>query len=428
MEIKEIKAGELDPKKFVKEKVEEIRKIVGDGKAIVALSGGVDSSTTTLLGHKALGDRLKVYFIDDGLMREGEAKQVASTFKKLGIKVRIISAQREFFEALKGKIDPEEKREAITQTFYRVIFARLIRAIGAKFLFHGTILTDIEETIAGIKRQHNILEQLGIDTEKEFGYKLVEPLKQIRKDGVRKVAKALGLPESIYNRMPFCGPGLSARVIGEVTPEKIAIVRKATTIIEEELRNTKAFQYLAILHEDKVTGNSVIKITSKLDSGPIFKQSKIEISSDDNYTTLSHKLAVDGGKLLKEVMQDFEKLKPLLQNEKMASRTSIISKNDGLINWNEKAHLINAKIKAFANWPTCFTNMDNLKLIIKKAEMSNIPSNKPGQITIKCNEIFVSASDYYLRILLIQPSGRKEMDHAAFANGYKRLDGKILNV
>jgi len=254
MEIKEIKAGELDPKKFVKEKVEEIRKIVGDGKAIVALSGGVDSSTTTLLGHKALGDRLKVYFIDDGLMREGEAKQVASTFKKLGIKVRIVSAQREFFEALKGKIDPEEKREAITQTFYRVIFARLIRAIGAKFLFHGTILTDIEETIAGIKRQHNILEQLGIDTEKEFGYKLVEPLKQIRKDGVRKVAKALELPESIYNRMPFCGPGLSARVIGEVTPEKIAIVRKATAIIEEELRNTKAFQYLAILHEDKVTG------------------------------------------------------------------------------------------------------------------------------------------------------------------------------
>ena len=254
MEIKEIKAGELDPKKFVKEKVEEIRKIVGDGKAIVALSGGVDSSTTTLLGHKALGDRLKVYFIDDGLMREGEAKQVASTFKKLGIKVRIVSAQREFFEALKGKIDPEEKREAITQTFYRVIFARLIRAIGAKFLFHGTILTDIEETIAGIKRQHNILEQLGIDTEKEFGYKLVEPLKQIRKDGVRKVAKALELPESIYNRMPFCGPGLSARVIGKVTPEKIAIVRKATTIIEEELRNTKAFQYLAILHEDKVTG------------------------------------------------------------------------------------------------------------------------------------------------------------------------------
>lgn len=254
MEIKEIKAEELDPKKFIKEKVEEIRRIVGNEKAIVALSGGVDSSTTTLLCDKALGDRLKVYFIDDGLMREGEAKQVASTFKKLGIKVRIINAQREFFEALKGKIDPEEKREAITQTFYRVVFARLTRAIGAKFLFHGTILTDIEETIAGIKRQHNILEQLGIDTEKEFGYKLVEPLKQLRKDGVRKVAKALGLPESIYNRMPFCGPGSSARVIGEATPERIAIVRKATAIVEEELRNTKAFQYLTILHEDKVTG------------------------------------------------------------------------------------------------------------------------------------------------------------------------------
>jgi GMP synthase (glutamine-hydrolysing) len=254
MEIKEIRADELDPEKFIEEKVKEIRKIVGPNKAIVALSGGVDSSTTAVLAYKAIGKRLNAFFIDNGLMREGEPQQVVQTFRKLGIKVRIVNAQKEFFEALKGITDPEEKRKAIRQTFYQKVLARLIKETGAKFLLHGTILTDIEETVAGIKIQHNILEQVGIDTEKEYGYKVIEPLKQLRKDGVRKVAKALGLPKSIWNRMPFLGPALAGRIIGEVTPEKVKIVRKATAIVEEELKNTNAFQYMAILHEDKVTG------------------------------------------------------------------------------------------------------------------------------------------------------------------------------
>ncbi|KKQ94328.1 MAG: Methionyl-tRNA formyltransferase [candidate division CPR2 bacterium GW2011_GWC1_39_9] len=183
-----------------------------------------------------------------------------------------------------------------------------------------------------------------------------------------------------------------------------------------------------LLSEDKVTGNSIIKITDKLDAGPIFKQSKIKISPDDNYITLSQKLATDGAVLLKEVMQNFKDLKPSMQNEKMASYTSIILKDDGLIKWNESAHTINAKIKAFAAWPTCFTGVDNLILIIRKAEVTKLPANKPGQITINNGEVLVSASDYYLRILFIQPSGKKEMDNVAFANGYKRLNGKILNV
>ena len=118
----------------------------------------------------------------------------------------------------------------------------------------ATILTDIDETVAGIKRQHNIFEQLGIDPEEAFGYKIIEPLKQLRKDAIRKLAKSLKLPESIYNRMPFPGPALATRIIGEVTPEKVEIVRKATVIVEEELRNTGAFLYMAILHQDRVTG------------------------------------------------------------------------------------------------------------------------------------------------------------------------------
>lgn len=254
MKIEEIRLDDLKPEEFIARKVKEISSIVGSGLAINALSGGVDSSTVTLLGHRTLGDRLKTYFIENGLMREGEAQRVVSVFEKLGVRVEIIDARKEFFEALKGLADPEEKREAITRTFYRDVFSRIVKESGAKFLLHGTIYTDVEETVAGIKRQHNILEQLGIDTEKEFGYKVLEPLVELRKPAVREVAKTLGLPEEIYNRMPFPGPALTARVIGEVTPERIETVRKATEIVEEELANTNAFQYFAVLHANKVTG------------------------------------------------------------------------------------------------------------------------------------------------------------------------------
>ncbi|MBM3245421.1 MAG: ExsB family transcriptional regulator, partial [Candidatus Omnitrophica bacterium] len=153
-----------------------------------------------------------------------------------------------------GIIDPEEKREAITQTFYKEVFGRLVKKSGAKYLLQGTILTDIDETVAGIKRQHNVFEQLGIDPQEAFGYKIIEPLVQLRKDGVRKIAEATGLPSAIFNRMPFPGPALSARVIGEATRERIALVRTATSILEEELVSVKAFQYMAVLHNDRVTG------------------------------------------------------------------------------------------------------------------------------------------------------------------------------
>ena len=252
--IKEITAQELNTEHFINEKVKEIKGAVGDGMAINALSGGVDSSTVTMLGHRALGKRLKTVFIENGLMREGEPEQVVGFFQKLGVTVEVVDARKEFFTALGGITDPEEKREAITQTFYRNVFGRIVKESGAKYLLQGTILTDVDETVAGIKRQHNVFEQLGIDPLEAFGYSIIEPLIQLRKDGVRKIGKALGLPAELFERIPFPGPALSARVIGEVTQERIETVRKATVVVERLLKGTDAFQYMAILHEDRVTG------------------------------------------------------------------------------------------------------------------------------------------------------------------------------
>lgn len=252
--IKEITLQELDTGKFIAQYVDEIRSTVGDGLAINALSGGVDSSVVTMLGHRALGPRLRTVFIENGLMREGEPERVRAMFRQVGVNVEIIDAREEFFAALKGLTDPEQKREAITQTFYKKVFGRIVRESGAKFLLQGTILTDVDETVAGIKRQHNVFAQLGIDPQATFGYQILEPLIRLRKDGVRKVGEALGLPQEIFKRIPFPGPALAARVIGEATPERIATVRQATTVVERLLSGTKAFQYLAILHQDRVTG------------------------------------------------------------------------------------------------------------------------------------------------------------------------------
>ena len=252
--IEEITASKLDTKQFIDERVGEIRENVGDGTAINALSGGVDSSVVTMLGHQALGKRLRTVFVENGLMREGEPAYVAGLFRELGVPVEVVDAREEFFASLRGLTDPEEKREAITQTFYRQVFGRIVRESGARFLLQGTILTDVDETVAGIKRQHNVFEQLGIDPQTAFGYRILEPLIRLRKDGVRMVGRAVGLPGEVFDRIPFPGPALAARVIGEATPERVTMVRKATAVVERLLKGTGSFQYLAILHEDRVTG------------------------------------------------------------------------------------------------------------------------------------------------------------------------------
>ncbi|MHC4600007.1 MAG: GMP synthase (glutamine-hydrolyzing) [Planctomycetota bacterium] len=245
----------LDSKAFIEEKIREIKQTVGDAIAVNALSGGVDSSVVTLLAHRALGDKLKTYFIDSGLMRQDEPEEVVKIFTDLGVDVKLVDESEKFFDALAGVTDPEEKRDkGITDVFYRKVFGPIVRDSKAKYLFHGTNKTDVDETVAGVKRQHNILAQLGIDPEKEYGYKVLEPLVDLRKDGIRVVARELGLPETISERPPFPGPGLSVRVLGEVTREFIGLTRHADKIVREELADSGAFQYLAILHKDRVTG------------------------------------------------------------------------------------------------------------------------------------------------------------------------------
>jgi len=243
----------VDYKRFAQKRIDEISKTVGDGRAISALSGGVDSAVVTVLGNKALGKRLEVLFIDDGLMRQDEPKSVRAAFAKLGIKVKVVPAAKTFFAALKGLTDPEEKRKAFRDTFYRV-FGKAVRESKARFLLQGTIAADIIETRKGVKTQHNVLDQIGISANRGYGFVTIEPLKTLYKPGVRKVARALGMPKSMSERMPFPGPGLACRVLGEVNPERVAIARKACKIVEEEAGRYKAFQVFAALMADRATG------------------------------------------------------------------------------------------------------------------------------------------------------------------------------
>jgi len=242
----------FDAKKFVENSLKEIQQIVGKKKVISACSGGVDSTVTTALVHYAVGDKLVAVFIDDGLRREGEPEFVVRTLKNLNIRTKYIDAKAEFFAIFKGKTDAEEKRKAFRDKFYKTL-GKVAKEEQIEFIAQGTIKADVIETVKGIKSQHNVLEQIGINPE-IYGYKILEPLRELFKPDVRKVGRELGLPEEISERMPFPGPALSLRVLGEVTPERVAVVRKATEIVEEETRKLGTFQSFAVLHNDKATG------------------------------------------------------------------------------------------------------------------------------------------------------------------------------
>ncbi|MGQ9596936.1 MAG: glutamine-hydrolyzing GMP synthase [Thermoproteota archaeon] len=245
----------LSPREFIDEKRRLLKSEIGDNVAIVALSGGVDSSVTAALGFKAVGRNLKAVFLEDGFMRVGESERIKKVFKEIGINVTIYDVQEEFLTALRGIEDAEDKRKAFRETFYKT-FSRIAGEAGAKFVLQGTIAADIVETRGGVKTQHNVLEQIGINPLEKYGFKIIEPLKELYKDQVRLIAKALGLPDEIVNRRPFPGPGLSIRILGEVTEEKLFVIKRATSIVEEELVGVKCFQAFPVLLEGRATGVS----------------------------------------------------------------------------------------------------------------------------------------------------------------------------
>jgi GMP synthase (glutamine-hydrolysing) len=221
---------------IVEEQVEAIKEQIGDGRAIAALSGGVDSAVAAALVQRAVGDRLTCVFVDHGLLRKGEAEQVERDFvAATGVNLRVVDAAKTFLEALAGVTEPEEKRKIIGREFIRA-FERAAREIGdAGFLVQGTLYPDVVESgggtgTANIKSHHNVG---GLPDDLTFD--LVEPLRWLFKDEVRRVGEELGLPPQIVWRQPFPGPGLGIRIIGEVTADRLAILREADAIAREEL-------------------------------------------------------------------------------------------------------------------------------------------------------------------------------------------------
>ena len=239
-------------KKFVATKTEELRNRIGSERVLAACSGGVDSTTATCLVQKAVGRNFLAVFIDDGMRRENESRWVMGLLGGLGIDAKLFERSVTFFSALRGLRDAEEKRKKFRETFYTIL-GQIAEAEGTRYLAQGTIAADVAETVGGVKSQHNVLEQIGIDP-RTFGFELIEPLRDLYKPEVRAVARYLRLPTEVSERMPFPGPALSIRVVGEVTPEKVATVRKATAIVEHETRRLKAFQSFAVLLDGKATG------------------------------------------------------------------------------------------------------------------------------------------------------------------------------
>jgi GMP synthase (glutamine-hydrolysing) len=229
----------MDAQRFIKDAIAEIKRDV-TGRAIIGLSGGVDSSVAAILAHRAIGDRLVPVYVDSGLMRQDESDRIEQIFKDIGI-VRVNAMDR-FLEALRGVTDPEGKRKVVGETFIRV-FEEEARKIGCDCLMQGTIYPDRIESEGGIKSHHNVG---GLPSRMEFRC-IIEPLRDLYKDEVREVARALGLPLEISERMPYPGPGLSVRIVGEVTAEKLEIVRKANSIVEEEVMKFEPWQAFAAL-------------------------------------------------------------------------------------------------------------------------------------------------------------------------------------
>ncbi len=246
------------PADAVEEGIETVRKQVGKGKAVIALSGGVDSSVAAAIVGKALGDRIMAVHVDHGFMRMDESRQVQEAMQKIGVNVKVVDAKAQFLRRLKGVTDPETKRKIIGEEFIRV-FEEEARRFDAEYLVQGTIYPDrIESGITRhadtIKTHHNVG---GLPLHMEFKG-VVEPLKDLYKDEVRALGTKMGLPKELVWRQPFPGPGLAVRIVGEVTEEKLDVLRRADAIVTEEVEKSEIagvpWQYFAVLTDTKSTG------------------------------------------------------------------------------------------------------------------------------------------------------------------------------
>lgn len=251
------------PGDIVEQTIAAIRRQVGDGYVLSALSGGVDSTVCSVLLHRAIGDHLIPVFVDQGVLRLGEAEQVERTLRKLGLNLVVVNAQQEFLTALEGISDPEEKRKIIGVQFIKT-FEHTVKKIDQpiSFLAQGTLYPDVIESAASqtgqqvaqtIKTHHNVG---GLP--KSLKWQLVEPFRLLFKDEVRQIGKELGLPDAVVYRQPFPGPGLAIRIIGAVTPEKLEVLRQADTIVTEEIKaarwHRKLWQYFAVLTDTQTVG------------------------------------------------------------------------------------------------------------------------------------------------------------------------------
>ncbi len=242
----------FDAKEFVKEQVSELRGAIGNERAVIAISGGVDSTTCAALTYRALGENLLCVMLDDAFMRAGEPERVRQLLSNspLNLPVKILRVQERFLKALGGLKDAEEKRKKFRETFYETL-GETAKREGCRFLVQGTIKADIDETTGGIKTQHNVLSQMGISPDEHYGFRVIEPLASLYKPQVRRVARLLDIPSEISERQPFPGPGLSVRAVGEIRSDKLKSLKRATATTEEKLAQHQPQQYFAVIIDNE---------------------------------------------------------------------------------------------------------------------------------------------------------------------------------